>query len=150
VAAGDNVTGTVLTMTIPDGLYSGSKTATASNTNLTTANIRSGVSIFGVPGASVVLSEMSARPMMPAGWPKPEFPVVQQWKQGSLQKMSDDNKTKIEFEESSGNVFADLGFEDANELFERAQLGFNVTKYALIFDVIENLLQTGRYCDPCN
>jgi hypothetical protein len=50
VAEGANVTGTVLTMPIPDGLYSGSKTATASNTNLTTANIRSGVSIFGVTG----------------------------------------------------------------------------------------------------
>jgi hypothetical protein len=24
-----------------------------------------------------ILSEMSARPTMPAGWPKPEFPVVQ-------------------------------------------------------------------------
>jgi len=24
-----------------------------------------------------ILSKMSARPTMPAGWPKPEFPVVQ-------------------------------------------------------------------------
>jgi hypothetical protein len=24
-----------------------------------------------------ILSEMSARPMIPAGWPKPELPVVQ-------------------------------------------------------------------------
>ena len=32
----------------------------------------------------------------------------------------------IEFEESSGNVFADLGLEDADELFARAQLGFHV------------------------
>ncbi|MEI6262230.1 MAG: helix-turn-helix transcriptional regulator, partial [Deltaproteobacteria bacterium] len=41
--------------------------------------------------------------------------------------MSDNNKTKIEFEESSGNIFADLGIEYADELFARAQLGFHVT-----------------------
>ncbi len=35
-------------------------------------------------------------------------------------------KTKIEFEESSGNVFADLGLEDAEELLVRAQLGHSV------------------------
>ena len=35
---------------------------------------------------------------------------------------------KIEFEESSGNIFADLGFEDAEELFIRAQIGFFVFK----------------------
>ena len=32
----------------------------------------------------------------------------------------------IEFEESSGNVFADLGLEDAEELLVRAQIGFHV------------------------
>ena len=32
----------------------------------------------------------------------------------------------IEFEEGSGNVFADLGLPDADELFARAQLGFVV------------------------
>ena len=42
--------------------------------------------------------------------------------------MSDNNQTKIEFEECSGNIFADLGFEDADELFTRAQLGFHVTR----------------------
>ena len=42
--------------------------------------------------------------------------------------MSNNDQAKIEFEESSGNVFADLGFEDADELFARAQLGFHVTK----------------------
>ena len=41
--------------------------------------------------------------------------------------MSDSEQPKIEFEESSGNIFADLGFEDADELFARAQLGFHVT-----------------------
>jgi predicted XRE-type DNA-binding protein len=34
--------------------------------------------------------------------------------------------THIEFEEGSGNVFADLGMEDAEERFVRAQLGFHV------------------------
>ena len=42
--------------------------------------------------------------------------------------MSNNDQAKIEFEESSGNVFVDLGFEDADELFARAQLGFHVTK----------------------
>ena len=32
----------------------------------------------------------------------------------------------IEWEESSGNVFADLGLDDADELFTRAQIGFHV------------------------
>jgi predicted XRE-type DNA-binding protein len=32
----------------------------------------------------------------------------------------------IEFEEGSGNVFADLGLPDADELFTRAQIGFHV------------------------
>ena len=32
----------------------------------------------------------------------------------------------IEYEESSGNVFADIGLEDADELFTRAQIGFHV------------------------
>ena len=35
---------------------------------------------------------------------------------------------KIEFEESSGNIFADLGLPDADELFARAQIGFFVFK----------------------
>jgi len=48
--AGDNVTGSSLSMTIPDGFYSGSKTATASDANLNAANVKSGTSIFGVSG----------------------------------------------------------------------------------------------------
>jgi predicted XRE-type DNA-binding protein len=32
------------------------------------------------------------------------------------------------FEEGAGNVFADLGLEDADELHARAQLGFHVHK----------------------
>ena len=32
----------------------------------------------------------------------------------------------IEYEEGSGNVFADLGLEDADELFARSKIGFHV------------------------
>jgi len=32
------------------------------------------------------------------------------------------------FEESSGNVFADLGLEDANELFTRGKIGIQVLR----------------------
>ena len=35
---------------------------------------------------------------------------------------------KIEFEESSGNIFADLGLEDADQLFMRSQIGFFIFK----------------------
>ena len=44
--------------------------------------------------------------------------------------MSD--KINIEFEEGSGNIFADLNIEDAEELLSRAQIGFHV------FKLIEN------------
>src|SRR5437899_11736505 len=37
-------------------------------------------------------------------------------------------KRKIEIEEGSGNVFADLGLKDADELFARAQIGYCVHK----------------------
>jgi predicted XRE-type DNA-binding protein len=36
------------------------------------------------------------------------------------------DETKIEYEEGSGNVFADLGLEDADELLTRAKLGYSV------------------------
>ena len=39
---------------------------------------------------------------------------------------SKSKKAEIEYEESSGNVFADLELEDASELFTRAQIGFYV------------------------
>ena len=50
--AGSNVNGPngAKTFTVPDGLYSGSKTATANDTNLAAGNIKSGVTIFGVTG----------------------------------------------------------------------------------------------------
>jgi len=38
------------------------------------------------------------------------------------------NKKPIEFEESSGNIFADLGLSDAEELHARAQVGYYVFK----------------------
>jgi predicted XRE-type DNA-binding protein len=42
--------------------------------------------------------------------------------------MRNDGKVSIENELGSGNVFADLGLEDAGELFARAQIGFHVHK----------------------
>jgi hypothetical protein len=32
-------------------------------------------------------------------------------------------RKSIEFEESSGNIFADLGLKDSDELYARAQIG---------------------------
>ena len=46
--------------------------------------------------------------------------------------MRNDNQTGTQFEEGSGNVFADLGLDDADELFTRAKLGFHV--YQLLKD----------------
>jgi predicted XRE-type DNA-binding protein len=40
--------------------------------------------------------------------------------------MKSDDQADIPCEEGSGNIFADLGLEDADELFARAQLGFHV------------------------
>ncbi len=40
--------------------------------------------------------------------------------------MSKARRAGIEYEEGSGNVFADLGLEDADELFTRSRLGFHV------------------------
>lgn len=37
-------------------------------------------------------------------------------------------KKKIKFAEGSGNVFADLGLKDSDELYARAQIGFCVHK----------------------
>ncbi len=42
--------------------------------------------------------------------------------------MNTKDHNEIEFERSSGNVFADLGLEDADELFTRAQIGYCVFK----------------------
>lgn len=35
-------------------------------------------------------------------------------------------KTKIQYEDGSGNVFADLGLDNSGELFTRAQVGVHV------------------------
>jgi predicted XRE-type DNA-binding protein len=41
-------------------------------------------------------------------------------------KKAKNNKTLPALEEGSGNVFADLGLDDADERFTRAKLGFHV------------------------
>ncbi len=46
--------------------------------------------------------------------------------------MSNKDQTNIEYEEGSGNVFADLGLQDADELFARSRLGFHV------YDIVRN------------
>jgi predicted XRE-type DNA-binding protein len=38
----------------------------------------------------------------------------------------DHDHAETEFEQGSGNVFADLGLEDSDELFARAKIGFHV------------------------
>jgi predicted XRE-type DNA-binding protein len=42
--------------------------------------------------------------------------------------MSTKKPRKIKFQESSGNVFADLGLKDADQLLVRSQIGFHVFK----------------------
>ena len=65
--AGSNVTGAAgsLSMTIPDGLYSGSKTATANDAALVTGNIKAGATIFGMNGKPEVVDTTEAA--SPAG-----------------------------------------------------------------------------------
>jgi len=52
VAAGNNISGNdgSKTITIPNALYSGNKTITANDTNLTADNIKCGITIFGITG----------------------------------------------------------------------------------------------------
>jgi len=54
--AGGNVTGGdgQLTFTIPDGFYTGSKTATAQDADLVAGNIAQGINLFGVDGSADV------------------------------------------------------------------------------------------------
>lgn len=40
--------------------------------------------------------------------------------------MKNDEQHEGEFEAGSGNVFADLGLEDADEMYARSQIGFHV------------------------
>jgi predicted XRE-type DNA-binding protein len=48
-----------------------------------------------------------------------------------MKRTNSDQEAPI-FEEGSGNVFADLGLDDAEELFARAKLGYHV--YRLLKD----------------
>jgi predicted XRE-type DNA-binding protein len=43
-----------------------------------------------------------------------------------MRKNKDQAPAKPEFEEGSGNVFADLGLNDSDELFARSKIGFHV------------------------
>ncbi len=42
--------------------------------------------------------------------------------------MNTTKRKRIEFEEGSGNVFADLGLKEADQLLARAQIGYHVFK----------------------
>jgi predicted XRE-type DNA-binding protein len=42
--------------------------------------------------------------------------------------VSTKKRKRIEFEEGSGNVFADLGLKDADQLLARAQIGYHIFK----------------------
>jgi predicted XRE-type DNA-binding protein len=42
--------------------------------------------------------------------------------------VSTKNRKPIKFEEGSGNVFADLGLKDSDQLLARSQIGFHVFK----------------------
>jgi len=44
------------------------------------------------------------------------------------QREEKNERKKIEIEEGSGSVFADLGLADADEPYARAQIGFGVYK----------------------
>ncbi len=45
-----------------------------------------------------------------------------------MKKEERNNLSDLEFEESSGNVFADLGLDDAEELQDRARIGVCVVR----------------------
>jgi len=47
---------------------------------------------------------------------------------GDSKKMSTDKHSKTEIEVSDGNIFADLGLDNADELYTRACLGIQVMK----------------------
>jgi predicted XRE-type DNA-binding protein len=51
--------------------------------------------------------------------------------------MRNDHKASTEIEAGSGNVFADLGLDDSDELFARAKIGFHV--YTILIE--KNLAQ---------
>ncbi len=71
VSAGSNVSGAngSKTFTIPNGLYTGNKTATANDPNLISGNIRSGTTILGVSGHSGVVDTDSGTAIAAMGVP---------------------------------------------------------------------------------
>ncbi len=62
--------------------------------------------------------------------------------------MSRKNGMGVEFEEGSGNIFADLGLEDADGLFARSQLGFYETNKGAIAICLRELENIGQN-QPC-
>ena len=52
--------------------------------------------------------------------------------------MKNNDRPETQFEEGSGNVFADLGLEDADELFARSKIGFHV------FEILQDKKLTQR------
>ena len=60
----------------------------------------------------------------------------------AARKKRKDKAEKRAFEEESGNVFADLGLDDADERFTRAKLGFRVYKL-----LIGRELKNGQIAD---
>ena len=52
---GDNLSASGLTVTVPAGYYASQATKSCSDANLVTGNIKSGVTIFGVSGATNVV-----------------------------------------------------------------------------------------------
>jgi len=52
--------------------------------------------------------------------------------------MKNNDRPETQFEEGSGNVFADLGLDDADELFARSKIGFHV------FEILQDKKLTQR------
>ena len=61
--------------------------------------------------------------------PKREIDLIkQQYAEAQELAMPTKKRKPIEFETGSGNVFADLGLKDADQLLARSQIGFHVYK----------------------
>ncbi len=58
--------------------------------------------------------------------------------------MNTKRRKSIEFEVGSGNLFADLGLKDADQLMARAQIGFHVFK---ILEKSSRRTGHGAQCD---
>ena len=55
------------------------------------------------------------------------------------------NDETIEFEVGSGNVYADLGFPDAEEMLVKAQLTFKIGEIIKARRWIENKMKEGKF-----